>query len=306
MAFLQTKDLSKTYPNGVKAVNSLRLEVEEGEVYGLIGPNGAGKTTTIRILMGVLSATAGSVKFDGQDGLDRNRTGYLPEGVNFYRFMTVREYLGWSYGLYGGDKSPDRISKSLEIVELRELGERKLDELSKGQKQRVGIAQAIVHDPDLLILDEPTSGLDPIGKKKILSIIQDLANEGKTILTSSHILPELSQICTSVGIIRKGEMLLQGTMSDLRKKYATAKVEIGLEEPPDSFTDDLSQQDYVRHVEGTDAEGLRFVVSLTEEEAAKKELPKYVLNSGHVMTYYDFNRVTLEDIFMETVESDTE
>ncbi len=304
MNFVETRNLSKTYPNGVEAVKSLNLEIQKGQVYGLIGPNGAGKTTTIRVLMGIFEPTNGEVKFDGEQGVDLSRTGYLPEGANFYRFMRVREYLSWSCRTYDIPDCGERVEDSLATVELENLGERKLDELSKGQKQRVGIAQALVHDPDLLVLDEPTSGLDPMGKKKILKIINGLADQGKTILTSSHILPELSQVCTGVGIIKDGELVLQGSMSDLRKKFTTSKVELGFESPAGEVIDRIKKLDFVNRIEEIDGEGLRYLVKVGDNEKAKDQLPKLIFAGDSVITYYDFAQVTLEDIFMETMDGD--
>ncbi|MBS3766007.1 ABC transporter ATP-binding protein [Candidatus Bipolaricaulota bacterium] len=302
MNFLETNSLSKTYPNGVEAVKSLNLKIDKGEIYGLIGPNGAGKSTTIRMLMGILEPTSGSVHFDGGTGVDLAKTGYLPEGANFYRFMAVGEYLEWSCSLYDLPACEHNIEEPLVTVGLEDLRERKLDEISKGQKQRVGIAQALVHDPDLLILDEPTSGLDPLGKKKILSIIKELADQGKTILTSSHILPELSQICTGVGIIKGGELVLQGSMADLRKEFVTSNVELGFEGPADGLIDKIENLDFVSEVEEMDGESSRYIVRVKDEKRAKKELPELVLKDDAVVTYYDFAQVTLEDIFMETIE----
>ncbi len=304
MNFLETNSLSKTYPNGVEAVKSLNLKIDKGEIYGLIGPNGAGKSTTIRMLMGILEPTSGSVHFDGGTGVDLAKTGYLPEGANFYRFMAVGEYLEWSCSLYDLPGCENNIEEPLVTVGLEDLRERKLDEISKGQKQRVGIAQALVHDPDLLILDEPTSGLDPLGKKKILSIIKELADQGKTILTSSHILPELSQICTGVGIIKGGELVLQGSMADLRKEFVTSNVELGFEGPADRLIDKIENLDFVSEVEEMDGESSRYIVRVKDEKRAKKELPELVLKDDAVVTYYDFAQVTLEDIFMETIEED--
>jgi len=306
MSFLSTENLGKTYPNGVEAVKSLNLNIDRGEVYGLIGPNGAGKSTTIRILMGILEPTTGKVHFDGKAGIDLGRTGYLPEGANFYRFMSIGEYLEWSCSLYDLPDCQENIEESLLTVGLESLRERKLDEISKGQKQRVGIAQALVHDPDLLILDEPTSGLDPIGKKKILDIIKGLAAEGKTILTSSHILPELSQVCTGVGIIRDGELVLQGSMADLRKEFATSRVELGFEGRAESLMEEIRKLDFVSEIEEKDGEGKRFIVRVKDERRAKKELPGLILDSEAVVNYYDFAQVTLEDIFMETMEEGLE
>ncbi len=302
MHFLETENLSKTYPNGVEAVSSLNLKIDRGEIYGLIGPNGAGKSTTIRMLMGILKPSSGSVYFDEREGIELEKTGYLPEGANFYRFMTIEEYLEWSCSLYDLPDCANNIEESLSTVGLEGLEERKLDEISKGQRQRVGIAQALVHDPDLLILDEPTSGLDPLGKKKILSIIKGLAERGKTVLTSSHILPELSQVCTDVGIIRDGKLVLQGSMAELKEKFVTSNVELGFEGPAEELVEKMEGLDFVSEVEEMDGEGSRYIVRVKDEKRAKKELPELVLKDEAVITYYDFAQVTLEDIFMETME----
>lgn len=304
MTFLETKNLSKTYSNGVKAVDALNMELDRGEVYGLIGPNGAGKSTTIRMLMGILTPDSGKILFEGSEGVDLSRVGYLPEGVNFYSFMRVKEYLRWACDFYQVGEPQMRVEEALRTVGLEGLEERKLDEVSKGQKQRVGIAQALVHQPDLIVLDEPTSGLDPIGKKKILEIISSLARRGKTILTSSHILPELSQVCTAVGIIRGGNLLLQGGMDELREKFSTSNVELRFESVEEGLIDKISSSEFIKSVEETDGEGLSFRLTVRDEAEAKRKLPRLLSSSDSILTYYDFAHITLEDIFMETLEGE--
>src|SRR3954452_13100517 len=211
-AILDIKDLrveyrSKALGQGTKlAVNGLNLSVNTGEVFGFLGPNGAGKTTTMNVLLGFVNATSGSARLFGVDvrePIARQRIGYLPELTYYYKFLTAEELLRFYAKVFGLPRAEadQRIDQLLKLVELEAVRKRPIKSYSKGMQQRVGLAQALINDPDLLILDEPTSGLDPLGRMKVREIIQRLKNEGKTVFFSSHELGEVETVCDRVAII---------------------------------------------------------------------------------------------------------
>ncbi len=212
---------------GVKvAVNGLNLEVRRGEVFGFLGPNGAGKTTTMNVLLGFVNATGGSAELFGvnvRKPIARQRIGYLPELTYYYKFLTAEELLRF-YGKIFGIASAElekRIDHVLGLVELEHARKRLIRTYSKGMQQRVGLAQALINDPDLLILDEPTSGLDPLGRMKVREIIQRLRDAGKTVFFSSHELGEVETVCDRVGILHEGRLQVEGRVSDLTARYHT-------------------------------------------------------------------------------------
>lgn len=216
------------YPsaNGEKkvAVKDLRLEVRKGEIFGFLGPNGAGKTTTINVLLGYIEPTSGSASLFGVDTrqpIARHKLGYLPELTYYYKFLTAEEILRFYAKLFQipDDIAQERIDKVIKLVELEPVRNRLIKTYSKGMQQRVGLAQALINDPELLILDEPTSGLDPIGRMKIRQIIQRLKNNGKTVFFSSHELGEVETVSDRVAILNEGVLVEQGRVNDLLDKY---------------------------------------------------------------------------------------
>lgn len=298
---IKTEGLSKVYRGGVKAIKDLDLEVSQGEVFGLIGPNGAGKTTTIRMLMGVLKPTAGRIFYEEKEKIIKEQIGYLPEDARFYRFMRIEEYLQWVCKLYPVSDHKNQVASAIQTAGLEELKRRKINSLSKGQKQRLGIAQALVHGPQILILDEPTSGLDPIGKKEILTILQKLSRQGKTILISSHILPELAQICTSVGILKSGELIIQGAIEDIRRRFPASKLILKFETLDDKLISKFKSSDFVKNLGEQGGADHQLIMEIKDASEAKKLIPKLIADSDSTLTYYDFAHLTLEDIFMETM-----
>ena len=208
------------------AVRNLNLEVRAGEVFGFLGPNGAGKTTTMNVLLGFVNATAGDAYLFGvnvKEPIARQRIGYLPELTYYYKFLTAEEILRFYARIFGIPRAEAdrRIENLIRLVELESARKRPLKTYSKGMQQRVGLAQALINDPDLLILDEPTSGLDPLGRMKVRQIIQRLKNEGKTVFFSSHELGEVETVCDRVAIINQGELMVEGPVAELVKKYNT-------------------------------------------------------------------------------------
>jgi ABC-2 type transport system ATP-binding protein len=227
---IETKNLrveyraqSRSQPRKV-AVKDLNLRVQAGEVFGFLGPNGAGKTTTMNVLLGFVNATSGAAYLFGVDvrqPIARQRIGYLPELTYYYKFLTAEELLRFYARIFGLERSQSerRIDELLKLVELDSARKRPIKTYSKGMQQRVGLAQALINDPDLLILDEPTSGLDPLGRMKVREIIQRLKDAGKTVFFSSHELGEVETICDRVAIIHQGELRVQGRVEDLIEEH---------------------------------------------------------------------------------------
>jgi ABC-2 type transport system ATP-binding protein len=216
-AAIETQNLTKEYPYGFlhlkrkTSLENLTMQVEDGEVFGFLGPNGAGKSTTIKLLMGIIFPTAGSAQILGKPVSDvsmHRDIGYLPEQPYFYDYLTAAEVLDYFARFHGfsATERKERVQRMLQKVGLETAGKIQLRKFSKGMLQRVGLAQAIVHDPKLLILDEPMSGLDPMGRREVRDIILELKNAGKTILFSTHILSDAETLCDRVGVIAGGQL----------------------------------------------------------------------------------------------------
>jgi len=206
------------------AVRDLNLKVQAGEVYGFLGPNGAGKTTTMNVLLGFVNATSGAAFLFGvnvRQPIARQRIGYLPELTYYYKFLTAEELLRFYARIFHipPPETERRIDELLKLVELEDARKRPIKTYSKGMQQRVGLAQALINNPDLLILDEPTSGLDPLGRMKVREIIQRLKNDGKTVFFSSHELGEVETVCDRVAIINQGQLKAEGRVADLLSEH---------------------------------------------------------------------------------------
>ncbi len=204
----------------LRAVDELSLRIEQGEVFGLLGPNGSGKSTTIKVILGLLAPTAGECRVFGVPSSRveaRVDVGYLPEAPNFYRFLSGRElveFYGKICGL-GEDGLAARVAEVIAWVGLTEAADRRVGTYSKGMLQRIGLAQALVHDPQLVILDEPTAGVDPLGTAAITDLIRQLKARGKTVLITSHLLTQIEDVCDRVAILDRGRLLLEGAVNEL-------------------------------------------------------------------------------------------
>lgn len=206
------------------AVNKLNLAVRAGEVFGFLGPNGAGKTTTMNVLLGFVAPSGGDAHLFGvsvREPIARQRIGFLPELTYYYKFLTAEELLRFYARIFRipPSEADARIDRLLKLVELEHARSRLIKTYSKGMQQRVGLAQALINNPDLLILDEPTSGLDPLGRMKVREIIQRLKDAGKTVFFSSHELGEVETVCDRVAIINRGELLVEGRVGDLVREH---------------------------------------------------------------------------------------
>lgn len=211
MSVIRTENLAKTYKGGAAALRGLDLQVNAGEVFGFIGPNGAGKSTTIQLLLNFIRPNEGTAFLFDQpvSGTDhRTRLGYLPESVNLHTYYTGRRLLEFYAGLAGVPTAQRaaRAAELLSLVSLQESADRKVSKYSKGMVQRLGLAQALVNDPELLILDEPTSNLDPVGRRDFRDIMLQMKKKGKTVFISSHILSEVGSVCDRVAILHEGEL----------------------------------------------------------------------------------------------------
>ena len=228
MIVIQTENLTQDFQTGfwrkrpVRALEGLNLQIESGEVFGLLGPNGAGKTTTFKILMGLIRPTGGNARIldaDVQDVKVRQRIGYLPEQPYFYDYLTAREFLIYCGALCDLPKAEasQRTNELLQLVGLADSADKQLRKFSKGMLQRVGLAQALINDPEVLFLDEPMSGLDPLGRREVRDLIVGLRAKGKTIFFSSHILTDVEAMCDHVAILNKGRLVESGKLSEILK-----------------------------------------------------------------------------------------
>src|SRR6476646_3535795 len=246
---IETRALSKTYRDfwgrpKVRALKALDLEIKRGEVFGLLGPNGSGKTTTIKLLLGLLFPTEGQALIFGRDATDvskNERLGYLPEESYLYRFLNAEETLDF-YGRLFDMSAADRKRRTTELIDLVGLNwakRRQLKEYSKGMARRIGLAQALINDPELILLDEPTSGLDPIGTREMKDLILRLKSQGKTVLMSSHLLADVQDVCDRIAILHQGELKELGRVDTLLTQAAVTQIRA--KRLPDSCIDEIKQ-----------------------------------------------------------------
>ena len=238
--------------DGAYAVNNVSFKVDKGDVYGFLGPNGAGKTTTIRMIMGIIHPDKGSIVLNGNDinALGRQNLGYLPEDRGLYQKQRLEEILHY-FGLLRGLEKLDakkRSSMWLDRFGLLDQGNRKVEELSKGNQQKIQFILSLLHDPDLIILDEPFTGLDPLNQLLLKEIIQEKQNEGKTIIFSTHQMEQVERLCNNICLIDKGSIVVEGPLKDIRKKHSSDAVEVRFS----GEIDDKEVANYFNELEITD------------------------------------------------------
>jgi ABC-2 type transport system ATP-binding protein len=302
------ENLHKHY-GAVHALDGLTMTVESGSIYGFLGPNGAGKTTTLRILTGLARSTSGRATVAGVDLKTDGRTlsrriGYLPEEPAFYPWMSPREfldYLGRLHGLSSADRAA-RTRELLELVNLAEAGKRRIGGFSRGMRQRMGLAAALMHKPDVLMLDEPVSALDPSGRKEVLELIERLGGQC-TILMSSHILADVERVCNVVGIIAKGRMIVQSPREALMDRYVQPIFEADGDDASavKRWADVVKQQAWASAV-SVDGSVLRVTVSNVTR--ARKELLASAVAQDVVLRRYEEARPSLEDIFLQLTDKE--
>jgi ABC-2 type transport system ATP-binding protein len=284
------------------AVQDLNLEVPRGQVFGFLGPNGAGKTTTINMLLGNIYPTAGSAELLGHgmgDRAARTKLGFLPEKFQFHEFLTAEEFLDLHGKLYGMESAArrQRIPEVLEIVGLTERRKSKIKEFSKGMQQRVGLAQAILNDPDLVILDEPTSALDPVGRRQVREVISHLKAQGKTVMLNSHLLSEIEMTCDQVAILKAGRVVRQGKINDLLAAPTNVDMRILSQTP-------ALLQALQSLAQTVTANGETVTASIADEAAIPELVAATVRHGGRLMSLVP-RRESLEDLFIRIVETDT-
>ena len=301
-----TEHLSKTFRVGfwarkVRAVNDVSLNVRRGEIFGLLGPNGAGKTTTLKLLLGLVSPSHGHALVSGEPAgslAARRRLGYLPENPALYEFLTGVEYLHFAGRLAGLSRRDSRTAaeRLIDMVGLSGRADRAVRRFSKGMTQRLGLAQALIGDPEIVVLDEPMSGLDPIGRKDVRDIIFRLRGEGRTILFSTHILSDVEAICDRVGIMIGSRLTDCGTLSSLLEP-GVRSVEIVARAIPPGLQESL-MKDGVRGMERDGAWVLTFPSESTAQSAVRA-----IVAGGGVLVSVAPHRQTLENLFVERARS---
>jgi ABC-2 type transport system ATP-binding protein len=302
---LQTDALSKKFAVGfwgrsVTAVEHLDLEVHTGEIFGFLGPNGAGKTTTLKMLMGLIYPTSGKAWMLGRkvgDVAMKHQVGFLPESPYFYDYLTAEEFLrfyGQLFGL-GGQFLCERITLLLNTVGMSDARSLQLRKFSKGMLQRIGIAQALINDPQLVILDEPMSGLDPVGRKEIRDLIFRLKEQGKTVFFSSHILHDAEVLCDRVGILLKGRLVALGKVTDLIGAGSTQSIEVVME-----GLDHTGAEQVRKIAVSLIAQGERLLAVLQRQDQVNEVLDLIRVRKASLISVTP-QKVSLEDLFMKEV-----
>jgi ABC-2 type transport system ATP-binding protein len=302
---IETHDLTKNFGT-IKAVNKLDLQVKVGSIHGFLGPNGAGKSTTIKMLLGLLKPNKGEIKileetvrWDNQK--TRQKVGYMPELPKFPKHLKAQELLelyGQMYGLQK-QKLEKKVPELLDLVGLSGREQSKIGQYSKGMQQRLGIAQAILADPELLVLDEPSIGLDPVGIVEVRDLIKSIAKEGRTIFLSSHLLNEIQQICTDVTIINHGSSLASGTLENVtnsmsKKTILTIEV-LNLKE---QIVDAIKKMSFVSEISRTKNQ---LIIQLETQKDVRRQISKTIMQMGGIIIYMVQKGSDLENTFLQLV-----
>ncbi|MGZ3444702.1 MAG: ABC transporter ATP-binding protein [Myxococcaceae bacterium] len=302
---IQVEQLSKYY-GARAAIRNLSFRIDSGEVVGFLGLNGAGKTTTLRILGGVLLPTAGTVRLDGLDLMTaprkvRARIGFLPELPPLYEEMAVGEYLAFVAALRGVEpgRLRTRVAETEERTGLAALDRERISTLSHGYRQRVGVAQALVHGPEVLLLDEPANGLDPVQNVEMRALVRSLRGD-HTVLVSSHILPEIAQTCDRLLVIRDGELVAQGSETELEERLGVrAGVEVEIDGPAEAVAAALRAVPGVRGVSVEAAPGGRALLRVEAPDELRPELARAAVGAGARLFRLDVSTDRLESLFLK-------
>ncbi len=312
---IEVQDLTKTFGQHT-AVEGITFGAEKGEILGFLGPNGAGKTTTMRMLTCFFPPTSGKAIVAGHDCFEeslevRKRIGYLPESVPIYRDMSVRGYLSFVAGVKGMEHKEIKkgVVRAMGDCGIDDVADRLISEISKGYRQRVGLAQALVNDPEVLILDEPTVGLDPKQIRGIRQLIRDLAGK-RTVILSTHILPEVSMICGRVVIVNKGKLVAVDTPANLTTRLRSSNhMGLWVVGPPDAVMQALRKVSGVRKVERRDPDPAfpdahGFTVMLDEGADARRTLPPVIIGNNWDLMELRSLEMSLEEVFIKLVTTE--
>jgi len=301
---IETRNLTKRYGN-LMAVNDITLKLEEGDVFGFIGPNGSGKTTTMRMIATLLNPDHGEAYVCGKSIYTnqeeiRRLVGFMPDFFGVYDDMTVIEYLEFFCAAYRIPASARRkvCEEKLELVDMAFKRDAMVNELSRGQTQRIGLARTLLHEPQVLLLDEPASGLDPRARIEIRNLLKRLGELKKTVIVSSHILPELADVCTRVGMIEKGVLVADGNVAEIMKKARQRVVlHIRVKDRTEDAAKLLQQSDSTESVNVTEKQMIE--VTLNENVDDYSDIPTNLIGAGYAMTLFREEEVNLETAFME-------
>jgi len=306
MSAIVIEGLGKIY-GPVTALDSLDLHVEQGVVFGFLGPNGAGKTTTLRILAGLARPTTGRAWIEGlpvgPGSHARRLVGYLPEEPSFYPWMRAGEFLADLVGRLCGmsrSEAKARADEMLVLVGLKEVAERRIGGFSRGMRQRLGLAQALMNRPQVLLLDEPVSGLDPVGRRDILNLIDELRGKA-TVFMSTHILSDVERICDTVGILDYGRLIALDEKENLLRRYAVPVVEVNFDAAPETvarWAESLRELPFVANIQ-LDESAVR--ITLDGSVQSSIDLQQLVLGSDLLVLSYQHERPQLEDVFLQLV-----
>lgn len=300
MALLQVEGLRKDYGR-TAAVKGITFTLEAGRCTSLLGPNGAGKTTTLKLLSGLLEPTGGKIRFLEWEGDIREHIGYLPQYPAFYKWMSAKEYVEYVGRLAGlsGKESRARADEMLELVGLAQAAKRKIGGYSGGMKQRLGIAQALVHRPKLLILDEPVSALDPIGRREVLDLIR-LIRSHTTILFSTHVLHDAEEVSDDVLIMRAGEIAVSGPLDEVRRTHQEPVIRIESEVPLARWAAELDAR-LPGLIASSEIRSKSAVLTVRDMDRAMLELPADLAAAGVPLRKFEAASSSLEDLFMKVV-----
>lgn len=294
------------------AVNGVDLSIPEGSLCGFLGPNGAGKSTTIRMIMSIIYPDEGTISVLGGSALDRkDGIGYLPEERGLYRKMRVGEFLKYIARLKGirGSGLTQRVDQWLERMELPGVQRKRCQELSKGMQQKVQFIASVIHDPELIILDEPFSGLDPVNARLLGRTVREIHESGRTIIFSTHVLHQAEQICDRVIMINQGRLVLDGSMTEIRRQFDPRSIRIKAGGNLDSLAQRLEKHPQIRALETRPADGMIEFQIEHEEATPEKRIPPSVLdcfNEHDGISAVELRQPTLDDIFVELVGSTIE
>ncbi len=301
-AAIEIAGLTKVY-GSTRALDGVSLTVPHGSVYGFLGPNGAGKTTTLRILTGLARPTQGTATVFGNDVVRastavRADLGFLPDVPGYYAWMNATEFLRFTGRLFGlgGRVLDERVDALLDLAGLTGVAT-KVGDYSRGMKQRLGVAQALINAPKLLMLDEPTSALDPMGRKDVLDMITALKGN-TTVFFSTHILSDVERVCDTVAILHKGRVVREAAMSELKHSGAATRVEVDVVDRPEQVADAFRARPWATECVRT---GQTIVCTLADLDAARREIPRIVADAGASLARMTELEPTLEDVFVELV-----
>ncbi|WP_456274374.1 ABC transporter ATP-binding protein [Bacillus sp. AK031] len=301
MNVINVNSLRKEYKEKL-AVEDINFSLEEGKCTALLGPNGAGKTTTIKMLAGLISPTSGKVTselFPNTKDL-RPLIGYLPQYPSFFEWMSAEEYMMFSGEVAGMNKrdAGKRTADLLELVGLRDAQSRRVGQFSGGMKQRLGIAQALIHRPKLIMLDEPVSALDPFGRREVLELLAKLKQE-TTILFSTHILNDAEEICDDILFLHKGKLVESGSLKDIKKKYKEAMLTVQFEDKAESYIKHLIG---LPSISGHALNGYSVRLQVKEVSSARDEVLKALAENNVPVSKFETSESSLEEIFMKVVK----